>query len=238
MKIKTLKAKSISYGSKRNYKDIKYIVIHYTGNKGDTAKGNASYFATGNTREAGAHFFVDKAGEVYKSININRAAYAVGGAKYSDQIRVGGGKYYGKCTNYNSVSIELCDCTTGTNWEQMKTTRELVLYIQKKCPNAKTIIRHWDVNGKTCPAPMAGRSNKKWERFHSFMENGYEFKAKVIKKAAIRSSAKVTAINRIGTAEIGTVITVGRVIGKWARLKNKDSKGRYRYIVLSKLKEM
>ena len=54
-------AKSISYNSKkRSRKDVKYIVIHYTGNTGDTAKNNADYYATGNTREAGAHFFVDK----------------------------------------------------------------------------------------------------------------------------------------------------------------------------------
>lgn len=238
MKINTLKAKSISYGGKRKYSDIKYIVIHYTGNKNDTAKANATYFAKNNTREAGAHFFVDKQGEVYKSIAINRTAYSVGGAKYSDQVRVGGGKYSGKCTNYNSVSIELCDCTTDTNWEQKKACRELVLYIRKKCPNIKFIIRHWDVNGKPCPAPMCGIGNKKWSRLHSFLSNGYEFKAKVIKKAAIRSSAKNTATNRTGTASAGSQVTVGKIAGKWARLKNKDAKGRYQYIILSKLKEL
>ena len=45
---------------KRKRKDVKYIVIHFTANKGDTAKNNADYFATGNTRQVGAHFFVDK----------------------------------------------------------------------------------------------------------------------------------------------------------------------------------
>ena len=37
----------------------KYIVIHYTGNKTDTAKANANYFRTEN-RGASAHYFVDK----------------------------------------------------------------------------------------------------------------------------------------------------------------------------------
>ena len=158
MKINKKIAKKISYGGKRNCKDIRYIVIHFTANKGDTAKNNANYFATGNARMAGAHFFVDKKGEIWKSININRIAYAVGG-KYS--LTDGAGAYYGKCTNANSVSIELCDCCTDTNWEQMLATRKLVKYIQKKCPNAKTIIRHWDVNGKNCPAPMVGKDNEK-----------------------------------------------------------------------------
>lgn len=80
MKIHKLPAKSISYDSKkRKRKDVKYIVIHYTGNNGDTAKNNATYFSKSNTREAGAHFFVGKKGAIYKSINMNRTAWAVGG---------------------------------------------------------------------------------------------------------------------------------------------------------------
>lgn len=159
-------AKSISYDkNKRNRNDIKYIVIHYTGNKGDTAKGNSTYFATSNTRNAGAHFFVDKKGIIYKSINMNRTAWAVGGGGYPRTN--GAGSYYEKCTNKNSVSIELCDCTEDTNTKQKNATKNLIKYIQKHCPNTKTIIRHWDVNGKNCPAPMTGRDNKKWNNFKS-----------------------------------------------------------------------
>ena len=112
MKMYKKMAKSISYSPiKRNRKDVKYIVIHYTGNSNDTAKNNADYYATGNTRLAGAHFFVDKLGNTARSIPMNRTAWAVGGAKYADCKATGGGKYYSKCTNYNSVSIELCGCT-------------------------------------------------------------------------------------------------------------------------------
>ena len=160
-------AKSISYGNKRSLESIKYIVIHYTGNKCDTAKNNADYFANGNTRQAGAHFFVDKQGEIWKSINMNRVAWSVGG-KYS--LSNGAGTYYGKCTNTNSVSIELCDCNIKTNTRQKVATRKLVRHIQKKCSNAKTIIRHWDVNGKSCPLPMIGADNKKWTKFLTFIK--------------------------------------------------------------------
>lgn len=168
MKIRKKLAKSISYDAKkkRSRSSVKYIVIHYTGNKGDTAKANASYFATSNARQAGAHFFVDKKGDIYKSVNMNRTAWSVGG-KYS--LSDGAGSYYGKCTNANSVSIELCDCCTNTNWEQKAAVRNLVAYIQKKCPNAKTILRHWDVNGKQCPAPMTGKNNKKWNNLLQFI---------------------------------------------------------------------
>ena len=237
IKIKKKPAKSISYGAERSRKNVFYIVIHYTGNKGDTAENNANYFATSNTRSAGAHFFVDKKGEIWRSIPMNRIAYAVGGF-YSQSG--GAGTYYGKCTNANSVSIELCDCCTDTNWTQMKAVRQLVLYIQKKCPNAKTIIRHWDVNGKSCPEPMTGKDNVKWRHLYNYITKGYQYKAKVTKAAAIRSSAKVTDTNKIGSKKVGSVVYITKISanGKWGRLKKKSADGRYRWISLEKVEEV
>ena len=232
MKIHTKLAKNISYGGKRPYKDIKYIVIHFTSGTKDTAKNNATYYATGNTRQAGAHFFVDKTGEVWKSININRIAWAVGGAKYSDECRNGGGKYNGFCTNYNSVSIELCALTGEAPWEQMKATRELVQYIQKKCPNAKTVIRHWDVNGKDCPAPFTGSGNEKWTEFKRFITAGYKFTAVVTKDAALRSKPKLGAVNKKGTAKKGTKVKIVKFNGNWGLTDNGY------WISLEKVKEI
>lgn len=163
MRIHKLPAKPLSYDSKkRKRKDVKYIVIHYTGNNGDTAKNNATYFATSNTREAGAHFFVGRKGVVYKSVNMNRTAWSVGGLFTRAD---GAASYYGKCTNYNSISIELCDCVNGYSKKQATATRKLVRHIRRYCPNASTIIRHWDVNGKVCPLPMAGKNNVMWNDF-------------------------------------------------------------------------
>lgn len=235
LKINESLAKSISYGGMRDLNDVKYIVIHYTGNKGDTAQNNAKYYANTNTRVAGAHFFVDKKGEIWRSIKIGRIAWSVGG--FFTAIK-GAARYYGKCTNSNSVSIELCDCLSETNWEQMKATRKLVEYIQEKCPNAKTIIRHWDVNGKQCPAPMAGTDNAKWKHLHSYLTNGYQYKAKVTKKAAIRSNGKVTPTNKIGTIEKGEIVKIVKIVGKWGRLQGKEEDGKYRWISLKKVKEM
>lgn len=163
-RIKRIPAKSVSYDNshKRSRKNIKYIVIHYTGNKGDTAQGNGLYFKNSNTRAAGAHFFVDKAGKIVKSIDMNRTAWSVGGF-FTKQN--GAGSFYNKCVNSNSVSIELCDCITGSNTQQKEAVKWLIKYIKKYCPNAKTIIRHWDVNGKSCPAPFIGKSNEKWKKF-------------------------------------------------------------------------
>lgn len=234
LKIHKRLAKKISYGNRRDLKSIEYIVIHYTGNKGDTAKNNVDHFATGNTRQAGAHFFVDKKGEIWKSINMNRTAWAVGNV-YS--LSNGAGTYYNKCTNSNSVSIELCDCCIDTNWKQKLATRQLVLYIQKKCPNAKTVIRHWDCNGKSCPLPMIGKENEKWLLFSRFITKGYKFKAKVNKKAALHSSPAAN-FNKIGTITKGRTVNITKLKGNFGRLKEKSEDGGYRWISLSKIEEI
>ena len=52
IKVKT--ANRSNYGGKRSAAGIKYIVIHYTANDGDTAKGNGNYFAN-NIVRASAH---------------------------------------------------------------------------------------------------------------------------------------------------------------------------------------
>lgn len=158
--IQNIKAKSISYSSKVRDKAnvVEYIVIHNTGNKGDNAYNNGVYFRDRNTREAGAHFFVDRGGAIVKSIPMNRAAWAVGGDKYNGTK---GAKYYGKCTNYNSVSIELCDIVDYDPSEaQIKAVNELIKYIRIYCPKAKNVIRHYDVTGKMCPVRYT--DNKKW----------------------------------------------------------------------------
>lgn len=234
IKIHKKLAKSISYGGKRALENIEYIVIHYTGNKGDTAKNNADYFATGNIRQAGAHFFVDKKGEIWKSINMNRIAWAVGG-KYS--LSNGAGAYYGKCTNTNSISIELCDCCVDTNWKQKMATRRLVQYIQKKCPNAKTITRHWDVNGKSCPLPMIGTNNEKWVLFHRFITNGYSFEAKVTKDAVIRSTPKV-ANNKVKKLKKGKKVSIVELRGNWGRIKKGIYDTEEKWISLNKVREI
>lgn len=101
----------------------------------------------------------------------------------------------------------------------MKAARQLVKYIQKKCPNAKTIIRHWDVNGKDCPLPMIGKGNKKWKRLQCF-KNGYQFQGKVTIKAALRVSGKVTA-EKLATAKVGRIVKITKIVGNWGRLKKK-----------------
>lgn len=140
-----------NYGVKRDTKNINWIVIHYTANDGDTDESNANYFHNKYVG-ASAHYFVDS-DSVTRSVPDNYVAYAVGKDYRSGS---NGGKYYGKCTNANSISIELCDDKkNGTIYPSAKTienalefTRELM---KKYNVPVDHVIRHYDVNGKKCP---------------------------------------------------------------------------------------
>lgn len=161
------------YGGVTN--DRQFIVIHYTANEGTkaTAKGVANFFAN-NQNQSSAHFVVDEGDTVYLCVPENKAAWAVGGAKYP---QTKGASYYGECGNFNSLSIEMVSHTdaSGTYYIPDKTidnTIELVKMLQKKY-NIPTdhVIRHYDVNGKPCPwcwtnvAPYNGE--KLWQEFKS-----------------------------------------------------------------------
>lgn len=63
--IRELLAHSSNYTAMTG-RNIKYIVIHYTANDGDTAQGNCRYFNAAN-RKASAHYFVDEQ-EVWRSV--------------------------------------------------------------------------------------------------------------------------------------------------------------------------
>lgn len=147
-----------NYDSKkiRPYKSIKYIVIHYTGNKGDTAINNCKYFANTITKTS-AHYFIDRDGNIAKSVNMNRIAWSVGGLYNRVPL-------YGIARNDNTVSIELCDIVDkGISPKQKKALKNLCKAIKKKCINVKDIIRHYDVNGKSCPLYYVNNDDK-WNK--------------------------------------------------------------------------
>ena len=96
-----------NYGGSRAVNQIKYLVFHYTGNDGDQAANNAAYFQN-NIVQASAHYFVDDT-TVWRSVPDLKVAWAVGGKKYANADKTGGGTMYGMITNTNSISIEMCD---------------------------------------------------------------------------------------------------------------------------------
>lgn len=155
-----------NYGSQRALGKIKYIVIHYTANDGDSDEGNGNYFAN-NIVKASAHYFVD-GDSVTQSVPDDYIAWAVGGSKYSDCNKTGGGKLYGQCTNTNSISIELCDEVRNGRSDFSPATIENAIDLTKTLMakyniDINHVIRHFDVTGKPCPKPFV--DNSTWEEF-------------------------------------------------------------------------
>ena len=163
MNLVKILANRINYGNKRNTNNIKWLVIHYTANDGDSAKGNGNYFKN-NKPKASAHYFVDD-DVIVNSVPDDYIAYAVGGKKYNNN----GGKYYGVCTNTNSLSIELCDTKRNGKSDLSSETRknaiELARHLCKKYKIDKNhIIMHYQVNGKLCPKYFV-EDTKAWKKF-------------------------------------------------------------------------
>ena len=139
----------------------KYIVIHYTGNRTDTAKGNASYFRNVN-RGASAHYFVDQT-SVYEVVSPDNTAWAVG-------RKFGAAPYWGKCTNSNSISIEMCSNGGKIADATFANTVELTKSLMEKygIPGGN-VIRHYDVCAKACPGwdGWIPKNETLWKKFLS-----------------------------------------------------------------------
>ena len=144
-------------------REVRYIAIHYTAG---TTSRRGSALATRNVflnRKASADFVVDDDTIVLINPDIrNYYCWAVGDTKNAYS---GGGKLYGKATNRNTVSIEICsNLTAGTTaavpnhsgWyfteQSLDNARRLVRYLMRKYGVPKEcVVRHYDISGKPCP---------------------------------------------------------------------------------------
>ena len=168
---------------------IDYIVIHYTAgstSRAGTAKNNAVMFSD-PANYASADFIVDDETIVQYNPDIkNRFCWHCGDNK---NIYSMGGKFYGKCTNANSIGIEIC--STNPNWtasDQANSKKwrftekavakavELTKYLMQtyNIP-ADRVIRHYDVSGKLCPGIIGWNEDSKdisqWKEFKTKLTN-------------------------------------------------------------------
>ena len=137
---------------------IKYIVIHYTANNGDTAKNNADYYER-EIVKASAHYFVDE-NEIWQSVKEGDTAYHCGANTYR----------HATCRNTNSIGIEMCsrklpDGNYYIKQDVVDRAIELTKELMAKYDiPAENVIRHYDVTGKICPAPMVN-DPAQWNAF-------------------------------------------------------------------------
>ena len=129
--------------SNRKEKDIDTIVIHYTGNNGDTAENNGNYFKN-NAVETSAHYFVDDT-TVIRSVADKNIAWHAGDWNI----------------NCRSIGIEIAGSTKECKGRTLENVIALTKELMKKYNISKErVIRHYDANGKLCPAFWCGSQQK------------------------------------------------------------------------------
>ena len=143
--IKTKLANKTNYGGTRSLSAIKFLVIHYTANDGDTDENNGNYFANNRNLGASAHYFVDD-DSITQSVPDDYIAWHCGANSYKHPT----------CRNSNSIGIETCDdVRNGVIYPSKETIQnviDLAKYLMEKYNiPAKNVIRHYDVTGKICP---------------------------------------------------------------------------------------
>ena len=177
--------KQTSYSNTTGYtnRPINYIVVHYTAgstSKAGSARNTAIRFSN-PTVYASADYIVDDETIVQFNPDVkNRFCWHCGDNKNPYSM---GGKFHGKCTNANSIGIEVC--STNPNWQAsdqanckkwsftdkvVAKAAELVKYLMQtyNIP-IDHVIRHYDVTGKLCPGIIGWNEDSgsaaKWEQF-------------------------------------------------------------------------
>lgn len=179
---------------------IKFIVIHYTGNKNDTAKNNVDYFADTLTKTS-AHYFVSGT-DIWQSVPLDHAAYAVGLGSMKKPY-IPNPDMYGKIGNSNSVSIELCGSKNSTEAsdETKKTGARLASELLKYLDLVPSCVyRHYDVTGKRCPL-WAVEDPLKWFEFNLAIQSKY-FEVEEGDEIAMSDEEKYTQFKQFMTRYI------------------------------------
>ena len=140
MKIDYIPCDPSNYRSGRGGNGIRYIVMHYTANNGDTAANNGRYFQNGNL-SASAHYFVDEK-SIVQSVRDDDTAWHCGGA-----LESGHHPLHGICMNRNSIGVEMCSDIVGGRYTITAATVdravELVKYLMGRYNvPADRVVRH------------------------------------------------------------------------------------------------
>ena len=137
---------------------IEYIVVHYTGNSGDTAQNNLDYFARTETGTS-AHYFVDAQGAGQSVLDAD-TAWHCGSSR----------PVHPACRNANSIGVEMCDSAGSVPAAVRDNTAALVRALMERyAVPLERVLRHYDVTGKKCPAPWVD-SPEEWDKFKAMLQ--------------------------------------------------------------------
>lgn len=228
-----------NFTDKNSLSRIKYIVVHYVGAV-SSAYSNAVFFSQ-TYKGASAHYFVDET-SIWQAVLDEDASWHCGGGLQGNQYH----SHYQKCTNSNSIGIEMCVKKLGNGqWyfepETVYNTIDLVQYLMAKYNvPAENVIRHADVNGKMCPEPYCYSTahDKAWAEFKekvggkmSFNVTDCDLVGKVINIEGssylrVRDLPNTTTGKQIGQLALGDIVYIdGKCDNGWYRANFKNSCG-------------
>lgn len=153
----------------RELSDIKFIVVHATGNSDTTADAMHHYkYLNSATRKGSANYFVDE-NCIIQVIGDSRASWNCGDNQ-------GYGRYLNGCNNYNSIGVEMC-MNLGADQDKIyKNTVELVKNLMKKFNiDSDHVCRHFDVSRKICPVVLSRNNWQKWWQFKEDIKKPIEW---------------------------------------------------------------
>lgn len=160
-------------GKRRKLSDIRYIIIHDTGNtaRGADAEAHFRYLQTAK-RYGSAHYYLDD-GKIIQTIGDSLVAWSIGDKwGYKNNPR-----RIADATNSNSLSIELCINADINKDLAYKNLVELAKNLMKKfnIPHNR-VIRHFDATGKSCPGSWSSNNWQKWKEFQDDIKKPIEWK--------------------------------------------------------------
>lgn len=132
---------------------VRYIVMHYTANNGDTARNNCDYYHRVGGLQASAHYFCDEYGAM-QSVREGDTAWHCG-------AEAGRRYWHPECRNANSIGIEMCSRkrADGSYYILPETVANAAALareiMQRYGIDTEHVVRHYDVTGKRCPMPWA-----------------------------------------------------------------------------------
>ncbi len=143
---------------------VRYIVMHYTANNGDTAKNNCDYYHRVGGLQASAHYFVDEHGAM-QSVRECDTAWHCGARAY----------WHPECRNGNSIGIEMCSRkrADGSYYILPETVANAAALareiMQRYGIDTEHVLRHYDVTGKRCPMPWVD-APAQWTAFKEMLK--------------------------------------------------------------------
>ncbi|WJV20675.1 N-acetylmuramoyl-L-alanine amidase [Rossellomorea marisflavi] len=220
---------------------VQAVVDHWTANFGATAEGHFTYFnstlpdtndrvSEKNKRYASAHIFVDK-NEAIELVPLDEVCFHANDGGTSrlklSALKATHHSYKEGNANLLTIGIEMCVEADGTiHPDTIKRTALVHKYLQSKFPDLKDtknrFVRHYDVTGKNCPAPMV-TDKSKYDELLKLTDEDIKLEApkKDVQPAAKPSTPSPTPAKK-GDMKTTSIVTYLQSIGENSNFSNRE----------------